>query len=390
VAGAGRSAAGASAGGSGGAAQAGAAGTGARANTKSDACIAYATAVCERREECRGTTVGDCYMYTRLCPDLTFSPGSTRTVDGLYACADQYRQEACDAVNLDVIPPCVTPGTREAGATCVASSQCTSLVCDTNGGGCGTCEPMVGVGESCSGSVTCTPGLYCDPATQLCATYEPVMQGGAGDPCSTDSDCGGWVFCDQTTTPRGTCTPYPEVGADCSKARGCASDGYCALTDLVCHALPGTGQACGVDARSQVPHWCASPLVCHPATDSAPATCLPGQARGEPCLVDASGATDVDSCAPGLTCDNSLLPATCMGGALPGESCNPSAANPCAPGYSCPCADSSCTSGTCVTLSVAGGRCDEPNTQCHPAFTCTGGVCAPIDSQGLFAACGTP
>jgi hypothetical protein len=332
---------------------------------------------------------------------LTFSPGSTRTVDGLFACADQFRQQACDAVNDDVIPPCVTPGTRAPGEPCIASSQCASLVCfNTGGGNCGSCDPTVGVGEACSSEVACTPGLYCDPLTNTCATYQsstmpdggvPPNSGGPGDPCSTDESCSSATFCKETANPA-VCTALPTLGEDCATPHRCAGDDYCDHEGFVCRGLPGMGQDCGVDAVTGVAQWCEPPLICRPLATSGNDTCEPAQTEGEPCLLDNTGNVRLDSCASDLACDTTRSPPTCVNAGTAGKACSPSSPTPCGGGYTCACSDSTCSSGsgTCVLLRFAGERCDEPNTQCHPAFSCTAGVCAPLDSQGLFAVCGTP
>jgi hypothetical protein len=152
------------------------------------------------------------------------------------------------------------------------------------------------------------------------------------------------------------------------------------------------GQSCGVDALTHVASWCASPLICRSLTDGGSETCEAAQSEGEPCLYDAAGKLRADSCAPGLVCDSTLTPPTCVNAGTPGKACGPSSSSGCGGGYTCVCSDSSCSSGsgTCVLLRFDGERCDEPNAQCHPAFTCTSGVCTPLDSQGLFAACPMP
>src|SRR4051812_1546823 len=51
-------------------------------DTPAEACIAYAWAFCSRHDACREGNHGayNCTSATLGCPDLSFSPGATRTV----------------------------------------------------------------------------------------------------------------------------------------------------------------------------------------------------------------------------------------------------------------------------------------------------------------------
>ena len=71
---------------------AGAGGTLMLGNSPAEACIAYGLAVCSRQVQCSNVSlevwpVPSCIAVTYECPDLSFSPGATRTVAGLLACA---------------------------------------------------------------------------------------------------------------------------------------------------------------------------------------------------------------------------------------------------------------------------------------------------------------
>ncbi len=123
------------------------------------ACIAYALAVCERQKACGvGFTSERCLANVAgECPDLVFSPGSTRSAAGMQACAKAYADLPCEDVQNDVLPPCVTPGTRAAGEPCAFPSQCRSLDCRQDGD-CGVCATPVALGESCA-----APDVDCEP-----------------------------------------------------------------------------------------------------------------------------------------------------------------------------------------------------------------------------------
>ena len=69
-----------------------------------EACIAYVLAFCDRQATCGAGSSAGCLASTYQCPDLTDSPGSTRTVAGLQACAKAYDDLPCDQVKLGVLP----------------------------------------------------------------------------------------------------------------------------------------------------------------------------------------------------------------------------------------------------------------------------------------------
>jgi hypothetical protein len=364
------------------------AGSSARGMSKAEACIAYTAAACKRRSECL-STLSDCFQATSLCPDVVFLPGSTRTVEDLLACADAYATLSCDAIRYDQLPTCVTPGTLAAGEACSFSPQCASLEC--TGSPCGTCAKSVGLGESCiTAGVTCALGLYCGPKGQCASPPDPnappKLLGGT---CATIADCPDDSFCQiPSGSMAGVCTAYPGVGESCSVGLTCDSASYCSQADLVCHALPEDGAPCGVDAFTGRASYCAAGLICHLGATRSAGTCGAFQAEGEPCLVyPDDGTVNSISCAKGLFCDTTVMPALCTAPGAAGAPCHTAVGDAaCVSDYSCECVDAACTAGACVHLGRAGDPCDD-DAHCHPAFACTGGVCVPRDSQGLADAC---
>jgi hypothetical protein len=350
-------------------------------DTPAEACIAYALAVCTRRDECNMIAPGNCLSASESCPDLAFSPGATRTVEGLKACAEAFKTLPCDQVIANKSPPCVTPGTRAQGEACSFPSQCSSLNCKMSGSGCGQCAKEVALHESCAGpDVDCQSGSECTGSAQTCepSYLAPV---GPNEACVQGSACVKDYFC-LGVGQDGVCTALPKEGENCSPYGSCRSDNYCGPS-RICRALPGMGQPCGVEYGQSRAYDCQAALVCHYAATAESGTCLPPPGAGEPCVF-APDMPQVTTCGTGLRCDDSVAPPTCVGPAMPGAACN--RYTDCGIGSLCACPPSTpdCQDRHCQIARFAGERCDEPNTICHPAFSCEAGVCKPIPLRGLF------
>jgi hypothetical protein len=352
-----------------------------------EACIAYALAACSRGAECDGRGASYCVQASFGCPDLVFSPGATRTPAGLKACAIEYATFSCDELHLGKLPACVTPGTRQTGEACVFSSECESRSCKRSGS-CGVCARVVGEGQDCSApDVDCEFHLNCDGGV---CTAMPVPQPSGtlevGQPCGAAAACRADLYCASST---GLCAPYPTLGMSCADRRSCVSDSYCELNGLVCAAPPSAGQPCGVDGYTGQAVHCAEDLYCQRTSEST-GTCGLALEVGEPCLVDPETQLPTAyGCGDNRRCDTSVMPAVCAELLGPGADCTNPPNDACSQGLSCLCdpvaPNQTCPKRTCATLRFAGQRCDEPGALCHPAFTCTGGVCVPLDSQGTFA-----
>jgi hypothetical protein len=351
--------------------------------------MAYALAVCSRGRQCSDPTAPfpnpECLRVAESCPDLVFSPGATRTVEGLKACAETYRTLPCEQAKADQLPACVTPGTRSQGDACVFASQCSSLTCK-NTGGCGQCALLVGQGESCLGDdVDCQVPLACNTDTYTCEPQEIVSKPipGANEACMPGSLCQLGYYCKATGVDTGVCTPEPALGESCAGPVTCASGSYC-RSDFVCTAMPGAGEACGADAFLGYPWACQEPLVC-----GSNAKCQPLPKKGEPCIVF-SESTDRGRCELGLRCDLSATPPVCQGPGKPGASCTSSSECEALSTCLCPEAQPDCTTGmTCVATHFAGQSCGDGTAKCHAAFECLAGKCQARALQGLFTeSCG--
>ncbi|HEY3253399.1 MAG TPA: hypothetical protein VGJ91_05605, partial [Polyangiaceae bacterium] len=137
-------------------------------DSKTEACIAYAVASCERHAVCRNEPTEGCLSASASCPDLVFSTGSTRTIAGVKACAEDFKSFSCERLLNGESPACVTPGTRQPGESCAFASQCESLDCKGKSA-CGVCAKAGAEEDSCAGPAEgCGVGLYCSDTKQKC------------------------------------------------------------------------------------------------------------------------------------------------------------------------------------------------------------------------------
>lgn len=355
-------------------------------NTPGEACIAYAWAVCSRRGECFEGGFYNCTVATLACPDVTFSPGSTRSVEVLKECAATYQTLPCDQVRVEKLPSCVTPGTRPPGEQCLFVSQCSGLSCNDSET-CGRCGVRAVKGESCADpNVQCEVGTTCNTETDLCEapTIKPGETPGANQACTELTGCVSGYLCKLDGLGGGTCSPEPKVNEACPD-NVCSTGNYCAA-DATCKPLPTTGQPCGLGSLGDF-HCTGS--TCEVAGGLVDGTCKAYPKLGEPCITVA-GNPDSGFCTDGLHCDRLTTPHVCKGPGKTGEGCG--SHNDCLGLSQCGCADpavSDCTDKRCIELHVAGQPCTAPNTRCHPAFECVSGVCQAITLRGDFAAaCG--
>jgi hypothetical protein len=358
-----------------------------------EACLAYSVAVCERLAECGGYSDADCLTFGDRCPDSTASPGATRTIEGLKACAVTYETLPCDQVDAFVVPACVTPGERAQGEPCVFNSQCSSLTCKYASAECGKCALEVGMGESCAADdVECASGYQCGGPNQTCMPLTtPVAPPGPNEPCSPSSPpCVDDYWCPPWTDA--VCTPLPTVGQACESPGTCATDSYCVedqIGNRVCMARPGLGEPCAAPMDSPIaePYLCAKDLLCS-YTSPMQGTCQPVPQAGEPCNIAPSNPS-YGRCA-GSNCNFGFTPPMCRAPGNAGDACG--GRSDCEPQLVCDCPDTApdCAPTICVSYQLAGDACGaDPTAKCHPAFDCTAGTCQPAEVRGVFAdACG--
>lgn len=115
------------------------------------ACLLYTRASCNRRNECLGGTAQEhlCPETEAKCPDLLFSEGSLRTVDGLIACAEAVAHADCLDAGVPVIPPGLMVGEPCTDQPCSAGNACLEDPANTSPGSPGKCTPIPKTGETC-------------------------------------------------------------------------------------------------------------------------------------------------------------------------------------------------------------------------------------------------
>lgn len=303
------------------------------------ACLEYVLGFCESNARCSGNLDGilPCFESSSpACPDVLFAPGSTRTVDDTFACADAWRAHSCDLPR----PECATAGTRADGEACVSAIQCASRYCSGNSVSCGVCEPTAKLGEPCEAGtgagLECESGLLCHVTDHVCVGPTDTTGNGLGlgEACDSGGSACHPNACRPDDAGVYTCQPYPKLGEDCSTTLRCAEgDSYCDTT-LVCLELPKMGYFCGVDAATGTAERCAQGLACD--TLFYPPICLSPPAApgvGEPCE---------GTCQAGLTCrcsDDACDTKNCLWARFEGESCS---------GANEACVMGECVDGTCV------------------------------------------
>jgi len=309
-------------------------------HTETHACLDYVLGFCEQAARCDGASdVVACYeANSARCPDLLFAPGSTRTIDGTFACADEWRALTCDIPT----PECATAGTLADGEACVTGIQCASRLCSGNTDQCGSCVPSAGLGESCDDAIgpSCTPGLTCDPSESVCFAPSPGDPMQVGDECAPSASNCYPNDCRADDAGVYRCQPYPTLGQDCSEPLTCAfGDSYCDISQ-VCLAFPAAGDPCGVDGFTGMAQWCAEDTFCD--RTSEPAVCRALPKVGEPC--DGS-------------CQENL---------------------------SCLCSDAACTSRVCQRPRFFSETCFPPQDGCIDG-DCVEGTCLVFEAQSVFA-----
>lgn len=234
--------------------------------------------------------------------------------------------------------------------------------CDLDGLACGpglvctggVCEPLSGLGESCTSDGHCEEGLRCGETT-LC---EPLPR--TGEPCVEGDRCA--TPCD-VCRPEGAardlrCGPRGGEGEPCSGHDHCRLGFYCEGGEGVCLPTLPTGGACteneqcddrtafcdgGRCARlGRVGEDCDGPFTCEDGLYCAGGECRAGE-EGDPC------GDDFD-----------CMSYVCDGDGLGSE-------------------------GVCAPPGEAGDACSS-ETECGEGLGCVEGVCIP--RGGIGAPCG--
>jgi len=272
--------------------------------------------------------------YELTCQRGLALPGIAVTPAQLTACANQV---AADCRLSGALGACLQPGTLGSDASCSDSLQCQSNSCSkpflflADSGtsemlACGSCEPVIPVGQPCGGSVQgqCAPGTSCDFASgPTCAP--PGELGATCTPGSSRGACKASLLCDPSS---GTCTVPGNAGARC------------------------VGTAA-----------CAYPLAC---TGTPSRTCVsPGHA--------AANCTQDSDCVQGLACDSTSSQCVMVTWARGGQPCSDTAR----------CLVGDCPTGTagakCPQVIPDGQPCSAQNpaaATCDAFASCVDGICS--------------
>jgi hypothetical protein len=230
--------------------------------------------------------------FVSLCGALLGLPNTGYSAAAFDSCAAQVK--AADACRFGDnatagCPSMYETGGLQPGSSCIDGKQCLSGTCEyksvaADGGlataACGACAPFVAVGQacsptandqcaqaaacvgtpsvcaaitfgaaagqSCSGSVLCQVGLYCDQDKLVC-----TAPGGQGASCTGDATCGPHLYC-----VSGTCQPPRTQGASCSSATPCDVTMLCSMATQKCEPVTwvSAGQSCGDTVLCSVGH----------------------------------------------------------------------------------------------------------------------------------------
>lgn len=327
------------------------------------ACRAYIRAACERRYDCGilqdMESCASTYWYA--CPDYLFAPGSARTAEGMFACAEDFADHDCSALARNINPPCSVAGTRVPGEACVSPIQCASFRCSSVVSDCGVCATPVAAGEACNQETdACPVGYRCDGTCveQPVGTLTPPQDREVGEACNGNDRCPeGYVCSHPATDLSGVCELPRQIGETCMDLGNimgvCVEAAYCDPVSSLCVARPVAGEPCGMLDSGFV--LCAPGSTCSAATspDQPQGTCVALVPAGSPCDNPSSGITvGYANCESGLAC---------------------------AP------------DGICKEMVPEGYPCPEPGALafCEVRTSCVDGVCTADDTFALYeSVCG--
>lgn len=313
--------------------------------SKRAACIRFVEAQCSRTSHC-GFPIypPDCLIVANQCPDLLFSPGSTRNPDVLAACAaNDWPSFSCTTLSKGQLPACVTAGTRTAGEACAFNSQCASLNCSVSGLGCGTCLERVGDGQPCRVQGNCAIGLSCVADRCVEALIHDEKNGAApkNQPCVDECERG--YSCQQdASSATGKRCLVGSVGMPCRRSNECPIGQWCSCN----------GESCGI-------------------APSAAGSCMLKPAAGQRCLGNGDWVT---TCALDAYCDPKAR-VDCLPRGAVGATCDRSEA--CLEGLIC-------VEDRCLVERDEGESCGGPTDYCTPGTRCEQETCRALDTRHVF------
>jgi hypothetical protein len=362
-------------------------------------CAAYTTALCTYFTQCGDfdfkdinhcIAETDCLGVATLATEVAagaigYDPAGAGT------CEARFLADPCHfgtflftPTIFEVLAQC--PGTlapkRGAGEPCADTRECPSgHYCQKSGGGrtCpGVCTAYGKVGDACSTSAACAPGMVCRDGT--CHLYAK-----AGDACAAPADCGPTLICldDPTCTTDNlwcdvagtrTCQKGVGLGATCGTvtSNGATTTINCE-SGLWCDAFLNQSGTCRVPGGAGAPcsfGYCMPGLHCEGDVGVGPmatlGTCVAPAPVGGACKFTSECASDLacfdsmcaaraglnESCSGDADCQSGLFCASssyvCLTARYPGESCADAGSG---------CVHSLCRAGTCVDHAKAGQPC---------------------------------
>jgi hypothetical protein len=293
--------------------------------------------------------------FQQVCSNQIALPGSGIDAASLESCAEALEVSACQ---LPQGPPsaCDFRGALPGGAACTDDVQCASGWCAGTeliapGGPvdpitCGTCMPVVEVGQTCD-AAGCPQNAIClnadTTAAESTASCVEVVEGDVGAPCDDLS-----VACQPGLSCHGgSCTPLVGEGAACWSG-GCAPPVVCGNESSTC----GSGTA-GADCVTDVE--CAPGFGCVPVGPCGSTARIGCSASGQ--------CTAIEWAAPGEPCSYEVR---CLVGACV------------FPGMSGQDTDGSLLVGACPTVVPDGEPCTARST-CDTLAECFEGECSLLD-----------
>lgn len=177
---------------------------------------------------------------TNSSPDCLLAPDSD--IPSAFQCqADALLDEDCfdsrctDGLECASDPPgtpakCRHPALLQVGEGNCRDTDCASHLVCVWGGGFGTCEPRVALGESCRGDAECLVGGFCDSATgDICVPQFPE-----GARCDRAEQCATGLLCHTFCTQAGRTGDACGFGEPpCAEGFGCL-DGHVCTPNLRC------------------------------------------------------------------------------------------------------------------------------------------------------------
>jgi hypothetical protein len=324
--------------------------------------------------------------FVQVCVNDIALPGSGMTTVSVEACASALDVSPCEFPAGQPLA-CNFHGSMPGGSRCNEGLQCQSGDCQGTAffspegqigpTTCGTCEPLVGVGQVCG-------------------------HGNFSAGCASDAVCLLGAGMETAAEPTYTCVAITQgdVGATCDDLSAlCRTGLYCAAQTGTCSMLADAGAPCGDGAKPLGdPGGCVAPLACV----GTPGACASGGV-GSPCTYD-------PDCAPGLGCAQAEHCTSTGSGTFCSSSGTCSAITWAAPGQACDgggtrCLVSTCGSGsglmplavsedggaptgTCPMIAADGQPCDHQCDTLAECFSATDdagepgleGTCTLLDS----------